>query len=138
MQVSTSSRGACGITLDQEVKCWGSPTHMHPHQMEGQFTQISGGDNVICGLRVNGAITCFYGGSVCVCAWCMSGYSGQATCQLLLVIDVFCSCAGKWKSFEIQNAEGGNFVQVSCGLNYCCALNNEGEGDIPHRQIRLY
>ena len=61
VQVSTSSRGACGITLQQQVQCWGAEVHMHPPQMEGQFTQISGGDNLICGLKVNGAISCFYG-----------------------------------------------------------------------------
>ena len=61
VQVSTSSRGACGITLEQNVKCWGSPTHMHEEMMQGSFTQISGGENVICGLRINGVIACVYG-----------------------------------------------------------------------------
>jgi hypothetical protein len=61
MQVSTSARGACGITLQQEVKCWGADIHLHDRHMEGLFTQISGGENVICGLRINGAISCFYG-----------------------------------------------------------------------------
>lgn len=93
VQVSTSARGACGITLEQQVKCWGSPTHIHARQMDGLFTQISGGDNVICGLRVSGAISCFY---------------------------------GKWPSFQIQDKAGSNFVQVSCGLNYCCALDDKG------------
>mmetsp|Transcript_25666 Transcript_25666/g.43239 ORF Transcript_25666/g.43239 Transcript_25666/m.43239 type:complete len:346 (+) Transcript_25666:66-1103(+) len=93
MQVSTSTRGACGITLQQEVKCWGDPIHRHDRFMEGQFTQLSGGENVICGLRINGAISCFY---------------------------------GKWKSFKIQDTGKTNYVQVSCGLNYCCALDDEG------------
>jgi hypothetical protein len=61
VQVSTSARGACGITLEQQVKCWGGLEHMHEQRMDGLFTQISGGENVICGLRINGAISCFYG-----------------------------------------------------------------------------
>jgi hypothetical protein len=61
VQVSTSSRGACGVTLEQQIKCWGSDVHLQPQNMDGTFTQISGGENVICGLKVNGAISCFYG-----------------------------------------------------------------------------
>ena len=49
------------MTLEQQVKCWGDPAHRHDARMDGQFTQISGGANEICGLRVNGAISCFYG-----------------------------------------------------------------------------
>ena len=66
MQVSTSARGACGITLEQRVKCWGSPSHMVYDDVEGLFTQISGGDGLICGLKINGGISCFYG-AFCFC-----------------------------------------------------------------------
>lgn len=44
-----------------------------------------------------------------------------------LCINVCNGCTGKWKSFKIQDVAGNNFVQISCGYNYCCALNNEGE-----------
>lgn len=70
VQVSTSTRGACGVTLQQEVKCWGAEVHQHDSHMEGLFTQISGGANVICGLRINGAISCFYGTLTVLSTFC--------------------------------------------------------------------
>ena len=44
----------------------------------------------------------------------------------LIRCGMFILLLGKWKSFGIQNTMESNFVQVSCGLNYCCGLDNEG------------
>lgn len=58
VQISAGTRYTCGITIAQNVKCWGTMVPYHLKNPEGLYTQISCASNYMCGIMTDSRLNC--------------------------------------------------------------------------------
>ena len=57
IQVSCGNFHSCGLTIDEEIKCWGAAGV--GMSVEGQFLQVSAGGFHTCAVKKNGQLQCW-------------------------------------------------------------------------------
>jgi hypothetical protein len=98
IQVISGYRFSCGITLDQNVHCWGVLSTYAP---KGLFNQLASSNRRLfaCGVKVDGSISCF----------------GKDHSRV------------KKLQGKIDNDKNRVYVQVSCASDHCCGLDVSGQ-----------
>ena len=61
IQIITTNKFACGITVEQRAFCWGQHYGGETMEIEGLYTQLTGSDMFACGVLVDGNINCWPG-----------------------------------------------------------------------------
>ncbi|WP_419943925.1 RCC1 domain-containing protein [Candidatus Poriferisodalis sp.] len=59
----TSTSDLCGITIDEEIRCWGTGQYGRANRPdeapEGNYTQVAGGSFHACAIAVGGSVRCW-------------------------------------------------------------------------------
>ncbi|WP_374000214.1 Ig-like domain-containing protein [Bdellovibrio bacteriovorus] len=115
--ISLGYRHVCGLTVDGDVKCWGgngssqlgdglTASRSLPFTVDSGYSQVSAGDDFTCGIK-NGDVYCWgknWGGQMGV------GTTGGTRTVPGLTLD-----------------QAADFVEVSTGSDYACAINTDKE-----------
>ena len=57
VQIESSGMYYCGLTVTQEIKCWGKKRRT-PQSFPGLYTQITASSKHVCGITTTGHIKC--------------------------------------------------------------------------------
>ena len=130
IQVSCGYFHSCGLTIDEEVKCWGAPGI--GRGVEGQFLQVSAGGFHTCAVKKNGQLQCWgkdYDGQVsAVPEGTFVQVSAGKTHNCAIATDGTAHCWGSNSWWESQPPEGHQFTQLSASLwHHTCGVTIDGD-----------
>ena len=127
IQINTGESHSCGIATNNKSYCWGSGDNgklghgstddeseiVRTHNGEnagGNFTQVSAGENHSCGIGTNGKAYC----------WGSQGQGRLGNGTLT---------GTEFTPDRVHDGEnaGGNFAQVSAGINHSCGIGTDGK-----------
>lgn len=130
IQVSCGNFHSCGLTIDEEVKCWGAAGV--GRSVEGSFLQVSAGGFHTCAVKKTGEIECWgkdYDGQV---SGVPPGTFVQVSCgkshSCGIKSDGTVQCWGSNNWGETQAPEGHQFTQISASIwHHTCGVTVDGD-----------
>jgi len=130
VDVSAGYNHACALTDDGDAYCWGSNWAGESEDMVGPYKFVAAGDSSTCGVLEDDTVDCwganypFYeemldGKQISY----IDGSAKDLFCGIQTSGELFC-----WRGYDVDYLpnEGGDYIDVSAGLNHWCALDADG------------
>jgi len=128
LSVAPGLHGVCGIGLDLDVTCWGTPAFDVPEPAAGGFRHLTAGASHWCALDLQDRVSCWGAnglGQTKAPAGAFSAISavGDHTCGIRPTGEI--ACWGDEESWRGYPPPTGEFVQISAGSTANCALRKD-------------
>ena len=124
-EVISAPPRACAVRVDGAVVCWGNNDFAESDIPEGEFVEVSVRGSDTCGLLVDATVVCWGAGRAAPVR--PSGQFAKvfAGAECGLRFDGTFAC---WKDYWFRGPQppDGEFIQVSVGGHYACALGADG------------
>jgi hypothetical protein len=140
VDVDVSGRTACGLTVDNDVKCWGDYGNAPSSSVNGTIVKLEVINGKACALMDDGTVNCWNQNGSMPDPLTGSGYSligvtEDDTCGLASTGSIECKGHGELNSKSIPSAPP--YVSLSVGYIDGLALRQGGEIDCWGYQDRL-